>query len=256
MEEQVRMLFAIQKILNYIIFPPSLFIIILIPALLFLKNSRKKAVILIISDICLIYFLSIEPVKNLILSPLENFAKPVTDSAVKDGDLVVVLGGGTIGSSPEEAGSGSLTGDAFKRAMYGLYIAEKFKLPLLYSGGKLFDSERQSESEIARKILAKYSSGKIKIYGEDKSRTTYENAHYTKEKYNPKKIILVTSAYHMRRSLYAFKNAEVDCVPAPTDYKIDSARYNVTSFIPKSGEMDMIYRGLKEYAGLLFYYMK
>jgi uncharacterized SAM-binding protein YcdF (DUF218 family) len=250
------MMFAIQKIMNYIIFPPSIFIIILIPALLFLKNSRKKAVILIICDIILIYFLSIEPVKNLILSPLENFAKPLTDSLAGNADLVVVLGGGTIGSSPEENNSGSLTGDAFKRALYGLYIAEKYKLPLLYSGGKLFDSERQSESEIALKILAKYSSGKIKIHGEDKSRTTYENALYTKEKFNPRKIILVTSAYHMKRSVYVFRKSGLDCVPAPTDYKIDSGKFNVTSYIPKSGEMDMIYRGLKEYAGLIFYSLK
>jgi len=250
------MIFAIQKIMNYLIFPPSIFIAILIIALFFMKNSRKRAVIIIIFDIVLIYFLSIEPVKNLILSPLENYAEPVADSLVKTADLVVVLGGGTIESSPEENGRGSLTGDAFKRAMYGLYIAEKYNLPLLYSGGRLFDTERQSESEVALKILARYSSGKIKLYGEDKSRTTFENAFYTKEKYNPEKVVLVTSAYHMRRSVYAFKKAGVDCIPAPTDYKIDSSKFNVTSFIPKSGEMDTIYKGLKEYAGLIYYSFK
>lgn len=242
--------------MNYLIFPPSLFIIILMAALFFIKNNRRKAVILIISDIVLIYLLSIEPMKNLILQPLENFAKPITDSSAKGADLIVILGGGTIEPSPEEGTSGSLPGDAFKRALYGLYLAEKYNLPVIYSGGKVFDTARQSESEIGLKILAKYASPKIKLFGEDKSRTTYENALYTKEKFNPKKIILVTSAYHMKRSLYVFKKAGIDCIPAPTDYKIDGAKYNITSFIPKSGDMAAINQGLKEYAGILFYTFK
>lgn len=249
-------MFVIQKIFNYIIFPPSIFIIILLAALILIRRHRGKAVLFIAADIMLIYILSIEPVKNMILAPLESFAPPVTAEAAKGADLIVILGGGTVENSPEEGENGSLTGDSFKRALYGLYIAEQYRLPVLYSGGKLFDAQGKGEAEIAMKLLSKYNRSGIKLMKETMSRTTYENALYVKERFNPRRVILVTSAYHMKRSLYIFGRAGIECVPAPTDYKIDSLDYNVTSFIPKSYEMDCIFKGLKEYTGLLFYTLK
>ncbi|HOP64507.1 MAG TPA: YdcF family protein [Spirochaetota bacterium] len=249
-------MFAVQKIFNYIIFPPSIFILILLAALLFIKKKRGIALVLIISDILLIYFLSIEPVKNLLLAPLENYAPPVTEESADGAELIVILGGGTLENSPEEGENGSLTGDAFKRALYGLHLGGKFRLPVLSSGGKLFDGNGKGEAEITVRLLSKYNHSGIKLLKETSSRTTYENALYVKEKFNPGKVILVTSAYHMKRSLYIFRKAGVECVPAPTDYKIDSQDYNVTSFLPKSYEMDCIYKGLKEYAGMLFYMVR
>lgn len=253
---KVSPMFVIQKIFNYIIFPPAIFIFFLAAALILIKNHRRKAAALIFADIFLIYTLSVEPVKNLILSPLENFAPPATVEQINGCDLVVILGGGTIENSPEEGDNGSLTGDSFKRALYGLHLAEKHRLPVLYSGGKLFDTQGKSEADIALKILEKYNSRGVRLMKESMSRTTYENALYVKEKFRPEKILLVTSAYHMKRSLYIFRKAGIECVPAPTDYKIDSLDYNITSFIPKSYEMDCIYKGLKEHTGLLFYMLK
>ena len=249
-------MFVIQKIFNYIIFPPSIFIILLLAALFLIRKHRGKAILLITLDILLIYVLSIEPVKNLVLAPLENYTPPVSKEAAKGAELIVILGGGTLENSPEEGENGSLTGDSFKRALYGLYLAEQYKLPILYSGGKLFDSQKKTEADIAMKLLAKYNKSGIKLMEESVSRTTYENAIYVKEKFNPEKVILVTSAYHMKRSLYIFKRAGVECAPAPTDYKIDSWDFNITSWLPKSYEMNCIYKGMKEHIGLLFYMIK
>ncbi len=246
-------MFAIQKIFNYIIFPPSVFILILIAALFFIRRHKGKAAMLIAADIVLMYALAIEPVKNLVLAPLENYAHPVTAEAAKGSDLVVILGGGTVENSPEEGEDGSLTGDSFKRAFYGLRIAEQYRIPVLYSGGRLYDGRDKGEAEIAVRLLSKYNHSKIPLYKETLSRTTFENAAYVREKFNPRKVILVTSAYHMKRSLFIFRRTGIECVPAPTDYKIDSWSFNVTSWIPKSYEMDCIYKGLKEHAGLLYY---
>ena len=249
-------MFALLKIFNYIIFPPSIFIVILLMALYFIRKSPKKTAVLIIADIILLYALSIEPVKNLILSPLENFAPPIDLKVKHNADYIVILGGGTISSSPEEDGKGSLSGDAVKRAFYGIYLAELLNLPVIYSGGKLFDSQAEGESDIALKIMMRYTSKKTKLLKDDRSRTTFENAMFVKNTFNPGRVILVTSAYHMKRSLYSFSRAGINCIAAPTDYKVDNAGYNVTSFIPKSSEMDSTYKGLKEYLGLIFYKLK
>jgi len=249
-------MFTLLKIFNYVIFPPSLFIIILFFALYYINKSRKKTVILIIADIIILYSLSIEPVKNIILSPLENYASPIDLKLNHHADYIVVIGGGTINSSPEEDGMGSLTSDAMKRALYGIYLAGIFKVPVIFSGGEISSSQKESESEIALRIMKRYAPEEIKLLKEDQARTTSENAEFVKTKFNPKKIILVTSAYHMKRSLYSFTKAGMECIAAPTDYKIDGPRYNATSFIPKTGEMDDLYKGLKEYAGLIFYRFK
>lgn len=249
-------MFTITKIFNYIIFPPAIFIVILFAALYYINKSRKKAVILILADIILLYILSIEPVKNIIISPLEKYAPPINLNEKHNADYIVILGGGTINSSPEENGTGSLTDDSLKRAVYGIYLAETLKIPVIFSGGKLNNKQQESESDIAVKIMKRYASEKVILIAEDQSRTTFENAMLVKSRYNPQKIILVTSAYHMKRSLYSFNKAGITCIPAPTDYKADYFEYNATSFIPKTNEMDDIYKALKEYVGLLFYRFK
>ncbi len=249
-------MFIVTKIFNYIIFPPSIFIIVLFISLYFTNKSRRKTIAFIAADIFLIYSLSIEPVKNLILSPLEKYSAPINIKEKYDADYIVILGGGTIDPSPEEYGSGSLSPEPMKRAVYGAYLAGIFEIPVIYSGGKLFDSQAEGEADIALKIMKRFTSEKTVLLAENRSRTTYENAQFIKNTYNPKKVILVTSAYHMKRSLYSFNAAGIPCIPAPTDFKIDNSEYNITSFLPKTYEMDNIYKALKEYVGLLFYSFK
>jgi uncharacterized SAM-binding protein YcdF (DUF218 family) len=249
-------MFVLQKILNFIIFPPSVFIIILLIALYFNNKSRRKTAFIIIADIILLYMLSIEPVKNLILAPLENYAAPIDLKEKHGAGYIVVLGGGSINSSPEEMGGGSLESDALKRALHGVYLSGVFKVPVIFSGGKLAEDQIESEADIAVKTMRRFTSEKTVLIKEGQSRTTLENAEFIKSRFNPGRVILVTSAYHMRRSLYLFNRAGIDCIPAPADYKIDRSGYNFTSFLPKTGEMDDIYKGLKEYVGLLFYMLK
>jgi uncharacterized SAM-binding protein YcdF (DUF218 family) len=246
-------MFIIQKMMNFLIFPPAIFILIGFMGLIFIRKNFKKGFYILCFDFILIYLLSIEPIKNLILYPLESYSPPLNYNVKDKVSLVVVLGGGTVETSPED--QGSLHADSFKRAMYGLRIAKHYGIPLLYSGGRVFDSQRQDEALLAERLLNKYAMG-VTIFTESQSRTTYENALYVQEKYRPERVILVTSAYHMKRAIYAFNKASISVVPAPTDYKIDSWNYNFTSFLPKSYEMDCIYKALKEYLGLLFYKIK
>lgn len=249
-------MFTLIKIFNYIFFPPSIFIIILIPALYYVNRSRKKTAFLIGTAIVLIYLLSIEPVGTFILSPLENYAHPINMKEKHHEEYIVVLGGGVIDSSPEENGKGSLPPEAMKRALYGIYLANTFKIPVIFSGGRVFKKEAESEADIALRLMKRYSADKIKLIKENSSRTTFENAQFIKNEFKPAKIILVTSAYHMKRALYAFSRAGIECTAAPTDYKLDNSGYDIMSFIPTVSTMDIVFRGLKEYAGILFYRLK
>ena len=61
------------------------------------------------------------------------------------------------------------------------------------------------------------------ILQEGKSVNTHENAIFTQEileEQNINKILLVTSAFHMPRSLKIFQHLGIDAIPAPTDFYI------------------------------------
>jgi len=69
-----------------------------------------------------------------------------------------------------------------------------------------------------------------------------------------RRVILVTTGWHMRRSAYLFKKAGVDFIPFPVDFRFDRAR-SVTAidFIPKGEAWQMTETTLREVYGNLFY---
>ena len=81
-----------------------------------------------------------------------------------------------------------------------------------------------------------------------------ENARFTREfceQNHFDKVILVTSAYHMPRSVLLFERAGMHVIPYPTDYKTDKDLVlDPFAFVPN---IDCLYKStvaLKEYIGI------
>jgi len=106
-------MFFIKKIISYFILPPGLYIVIFFLIYLLAKRKIVKYIALI-SGITL-YLISIEPVKDMLLLPLENmYRKP----AVLKGDIIVVLGGGAYNT-------GYLKEDSTKRLITGFLLHKR-----------------------------------------------------------------------------------------------------------------------------------
>lgn len=250
---------AISKILTYLILPPGLFLSLSI--LIFLLIHYKKTTIgkyLLLFNIILIYLISIEPVKDFLIAPLENQYSAIDFSKnYSDIDYIVFLGGGTISKSPAENNLGSLTGAPLKRAIMASRLYKKYKIPIINSGGRVFTGkEIEAESTIAKRFLKEFSVPANKISIEDNSRNTWENAAEVKKKFSPKKVFLVTSAFHMPRSIYCFTNNDIECIAAPIGYKTNRGSYNFTSFLPNAHFLADSYIALKEYVGYLYYIIR
>ena len=90
---------------------------------------------------------------------------------------------------------------------------------------------------------------------EDRSRNTAENAKYVKQicqQRNFDKVILVTSAFHMPRSVAFFEREGVDVIPYPTDYKTSrNTSLNAFAFTPQAENLFHSSIAMKEYLGLL-----
>jgi len=150
--------------------------------------------------------------------------KDYTSSSCK-GDIIVILGGGVYGN-------GELSEDTFKRAVKGYLIYKETGLPVVVSGGKL-NEKMPFEADILANTLIQLGVDNKSIFKDKDSRDTIENAQFTKkilEEHHFKSVILVTSAYHMKRSLYLFRKVGIENVcPQATDFKFDGI-YSVYDF--------------------------
>ena len=235
-------MFFFKKLLSYFILPPGIFLIVFL-VIAILSKKNKSVRILSLSSALFIYILSIEPTKDLLYKPLETaYAIP---SELK-GDAIVILGGGAYRT-------GILKEDSTKRLLTGFTLHKQTGLPLILSGGTSVSA--LPEAEIMKSVLVSLGVDKGAIHSEVNSRDTEENAMEVKalcQRLKCKRIILVTSAYHMKRAVMSFKKAGLEVIPYPTDFKRD-LRYNLYSFLPKMSVMADSYKALREHLGLIWY---
>jgi uncharacterized SAM-binding protein YcdF (DUF218 family) len=246
-------MFIIAKLGNAFLLPPGLLVLLSLAGLALLGlRKRKAAAALLAAAAALLFLLSIEPVKDALILPLENAFPPLSESAAKNAEMIVILGGGLIASSPEEGGRAALSRAGLRRVYYGARLYERTGLPVLVAGGAPARAG-DTEARVAARVLRELGVPADKILEEGSSRNTRENAAAVKRDFSPGLLILVTSAYHMPRSILAFRRQSLTCLPAPTDYRSRRGGYTLFSFLPAVDELADSSRALKEYAGLLSY---
>lgn len=122
---------------------------------------------------------------------------------------VVVLGSGRRALAPEY-GISTLKARSVERLRYGIWLSRETDLPLAFSGGIGHGApDGNTEAEIATRITEREFGHKLR-WQEGRSRDTRENALFTVallQAQGMEHIVLVTHAYHMKRSLRNFARA-------------------------------------------------
>lgn len=246
-------MFLLGKILGALAFPPGLFLSLALLAILLLVLKRRKAAFAVAAfDLLALYFLSTAAVASLLVAPLENKYPPIADA--QGAHAIVVLGGGYNDVSPEYDGQPALSPAAEKRAIYGLELSRRYNLPLVYSGGMSFAvTTKGTEAEAAGRLWQSLGVPKARITLEKDSLDTKMNASGVAGLVQGKRVILVTSAFHMPRSMLAFRKAGVDAVPAPTEYRAKRSPLTWADYLPSVSAMETSYAALHEYVGLPYY---
>ena len=199
----------------------------------------------------LLYAASVAPVSEWLLRELEYRVPP---AAVIGTDVIVVLGGGTMKDVPTPAGwSGQLHDAAGQRLLAAYALHRQTGLPLLVSGGEVF-AEYGREAVIMRDILVSFGVSPAKIILEDRSLNTTENAQLTAPILLQRGLrhpLLVTSAFHMPRSVTEFQRAGISVAPYPAGF-YTSRRYHGTllDVVPSGSALRGTSSALKEYLGL------
>ena len=253
----------LSKLIPLFIYPLGLASILLIVAfILGLKLSRWTPLPILLA-LVVILTASNPVLSDRLVQSLEwQYFPP---SEIPTADAIVVLGGTTKNASPPRIiADMNEHGD---RLLYAAKLYKDGKAPLIVlSGGRIqwFGGVESEASDMA-KILQLMGIPEEVIIKEPSSLNTYQNAVYTKkilEEKDIKQILLVTSAFHMPRSVSIFRHQGIDIIPAPTDFFVSEQelqQYNysleskVISFFPDTGSLDRTTKALKEYIGKFVY---
>jgi uncharacterized SAM-binding protein YcdF (DUF218 family) len=192
----------------------------------------------------------------LIVQGLENrFPHP---PAPTDVACVIVLGGGIPPFVDEARGGYSLDdgGDRYIETvrLAGLYPNAR----IIMSGGDgSIEGGAMKEADIIRRMFDDFHIDPARIDYDRESRDTYENAVNTKailEQRNLTHCLLVTSGFHMPRSVAIFRHLGMDIVPWVADYRTkgtESLKLTVVDPMVNAGLMTM---GVREWIGIVAYY--
>lgn len=195
---------------------------------------------------------------GLIIQPLEDrFPRPEQAPATVSG--IIVLGGGVDGAVNLARGNYELNA-AGDRLVEAAVLAHRYpQAKVIVSGGSgnfLFDGE--ADADTAPRLLSALGIAPERLLLENRSRDTYENAQFSRELANPQPgdtWLLVTSAFHMPRSMALFRKAGFDVVAWPTDYRT-SGREGVGFFTDNATDsLQKSTIALREWIGLVAYWL-
>jgi len=247
------MSFLLSKTVGIMVVPPGAFIVLLLLSILALvKDKRKIALGTLSFTLLTFYAVSTEPVRDLILLPLENrYPYPKNPNC----DAIVVLGGDLVNRSPAENFHAAVGPSTSKRLYEAYKLWKKIRKPIIVSGGSVYGNS-EPESSAMKRFLVEIGVPSKYVIEEGKSRNTVENAKYSKEilkNLKANKVCLITSAFHMPRSVMVFRSFKIKVVPVPADFKVDRTPYNWSSFFPKMGYFKDSSTGIREYVGILYF---
>ncbi|MFW5695618.1 MAG: YdcF family protein [Alkalispirochaeta sp.] len=158
-------------------------------------------------------------------------------------------------SRPAANASGAaLSPEAESRLLYGVRLARRLQVPLVVTGGRVLAAEVvPPEAEVAAVLAEELGVPRSMIRVEAESRTTAENARFTAERFDLERVVVVTSAYHMRRAVLAFSREGLSALPAPAAYRRDRRPLRPVMFMPTATNLRDTATVAREQIGLWWY---
>lgn len=185
-------------------------------------------------------------------------------------EAIVVLGGGTESEQyprPEVEVNGA--GD---RVLYAGKLYKEGKAPhILLSGGNItwLSGRTTTPADDMARILDMLEIPRDAMWLQNRSQNTREDALFSSDMLKAKgihRVLLVTSAQHMPRSVALFEHQGIEVIPAPVDYTITQAGWDnlfafnlettLVNLVPTVGNMSLTSGILKELIGMQVYRLR
>lgn len=237
---------TVNTVFSALVLPPASLALAALLALLLLRGRAGRGLALL--ALAALVLLSL-PVVSMAL--LASLAVPPDAQAGPPPQAIVVLGGDVDRlADPPGANLGSIS---LERVRAGAALHRSTGLPVLVSGGVVDDLPLTVGALMAESMTTDF--GVPVRWTEAASPTTWENAEYSASMLSAagvSRVLLVTHAWHMRRSLLAFRRVGIDAVPAPV--RPDPwPNVRASEFLPRTSAWVNSFFAMHEWVGLAYY---
>jgi len=249
--------FLVGKLVWALLQPGNLLMLCLIAGTLFLLFSRgRRGKVLIGLSALGFVLIAVAPIgpAMLLLALERRFPRPAVLPERIDGILLL---GGAVDPGISRAFGETAFNSQVSRVLAGIALARhhpEAKLALIGGEGEFFPvgfpEARATQGFVLEEGI---SPGRVIL--KERSRSTHENAAFAYEMIRPGRAetwVLVTSAFHMPRSVASFRAVGWSVIPYPVDFKVDPSTGLHANFNLLDGLSASTIAG-KEWVGLLGY---
>lgn len=202
-------LLPLKTVSKILLLPPTGLLVLGLLGLLLLKRSPALARACLIASIGLLWLLSTPLVSDALTRAVERYPPLDLRDAANAQAIVILGGGGQRAFAPEYSGPAAEP-YLLERLTYGAYLAKKTALPVLVTG---FSIEAHAMHD---SLLRNFNIETQWL--DDQAYDTFQNAKNSARLLQASgvhRIILVTRATHMGRSVEEFSATGLDVIPAP-----------------------------------------
>ncbi len=253
------MFFLLSKILGFFALPSNIVATLATVgvALLFTRFQRAGRRFTTAS-VVLLLLAGLSPLGNALIYPLEERFPPW--DAARGAPTGIVVLGGAIGPDISAARGTPDLNESAERLTAAAALARQYPdAKIIYSGGDArLVIHGGIEAEFAATLLESLGIPRARIIMEGKSRNTVENALFSKALADRKpgeRWLLVTSAYHMPRSIGVFRRAGFAVEAYPVDWRTRGAIDLVLPFESVTAGLRRTDTAAREWTGLLVYWL-
>jgi uncharacterized SAM-binding protein YcdF (DUF218 family) len=248
--------YILSKLFWMVAAPQALGVLLVVLAtILALFRRRRLSLAALVPGVLILVLISFTTFGSVLMAPLENrFPRPDLPAKV---DGIVVLGGGFDPDVSTATGRYALNeaGDRF---------TETLRLALLYPSARILitggtgnlGGKGDGDAISGARFFTDMGIDPARLILEPNSRNTAENAAFSKPLADPQPgqtWLLVTSAFHMPRSVGLFRKAGFPVVPWPTDYRTPGRDHFALDLILPSNHAAIADFAIREWIGLLAY---
>ena len=250
------MFFTLSKVIWWLITPLHALLLCLVAGMVLLWCRRMRAGTgLVTLAVLLMVLIGATPVPEWTIRPLEQW-HPLT-KLTDPPDGIILLGGGQNVEFTEAYERPQLNDRAETLTEFVALGRRYPKARMVFAGGSGdLVSHALSEADVVQRFAAQQGFDSERLLLESKSKNTHENALYAKELANPKpgeRWLLITSAFHMPRSVAVFEKIGWQVLPYPTDYH--ALPTGVEWRVNLVYRFRVFHRALHEWIGFLVYWV-
>lgn len=252
-------MFLISKLFWLVAQPLSLaFLLCLISAFLAVAGWRRSSG-MAAGMAALVLFVTLYTTAGGVALQVLEARFPKQQDEPQDLSCILVLGGALENEVTTSRGGIELNqaGDRFVETLR--LALHHPQVRILVSGGDgSIGGAYEGEAEASERLFSAFGIPADRLIKENASRTTYENALQTKELLAREGLsgcLLITSAFHMPRSVALFRKAEIALTPWPVDYRTSGVLRLGFDFTQPTSNAQLTSTAVREWIGLFGYYL-